>query len=451
MSAVHLCRTCGEKIYHLNATNLFEKESREIVENIATLTGIRFDEGEDMPKHICPCCLLDLNYSIAFRERCINVQRLLRDGQHEEATTLDPLNCSPQRKVTTLKIKSSKQPQSKIVRTHMEPYHISSSHTSRRLTVAQSTVQHVRCSFKGVTAPGATYEASIAYPEADRHAKATSPSPTKATSLTWSNETKKAMHSVSVNAPSAAHHTRSSAKTIINPAPSTFEPHKSYTEAKCCGSANNSSSAKSRSKGSGLEFTQSSTVDYESEFLRTQSAVIKKFVCDQCGKCFADHSNLKVHILRHGIKNFECPDCDAKYYTNHLLNLHIRVRHKGEKPYACKYCGQRFFTSTARCRHERVKHTKKYSFVCKYCGKTYLTKSCLNKHEFLHTGQRPFLCEICNVAFPRKTNLKLHYRSKQHQRRAADMLGTKCDIIEEIPDEATEMDIADLIVEEFDE
>lgn len=80
----------------------------------------------------------------------------------------------------------------------------------------------------------------------------------------------------------------------------------------------------------------------------------KTFVCDKCGRCFTDSSNLKVHLLRHtGVKNFECRECEAKYFTQHLLNLHIRVRHQGEMPYACKYCDERFFTSTARCRHER--------------------------------------------------------------------------------------------------
>lgn len=94
----------------------------------------------------------------------------------------------------------------------------------------------------------------------------------------------------------------------------------------------------------------------EREVVRKKKHLLadKIFICDKCGRCFTDSSNLKVHLLRHsGVKDFECKECNAKYFTQHLLNLHIRVRHQGEMPYVCKYCGERFFTSTARCRHER--------------------------------------------------------------------------------------------------
>ncbi|KAH8409778.1 hypothetical protein KR222_007138, partial [Zaprionus bogoriensis] len=168
------------------------------------------------------------------------------------------------------------------------------------------------------------------------------------------------------------------------------------------------------------------SADQQSNKKIKRAPTAKTYVCDKCGRCFADSSNLKVHLLRHsGVKHFECQECSAKYFTQHLLNLHIRVRHQGEMPYACKYCGERFFTSTARCRHESVKHTRNSSYVCKLCGKTYLTKSCLNKHGFLHTGERPYRCDLCHVAFPRNTNLKIHFRSKQHQRRTAEVLDNK--------------------------
>lgn len=58
-----------------------------------------------------------------------------------------------------------------------------------------------------------------------------------------------------------------------------------------------------------------------------------------------------------------------------------------------------------------------------------------------------FRCDVCDVGFPRNTNLKIHYRSKQHQKKAATALKNKLDIAEEINDE--EFDFADSIIEEL--
>lgn len=76
----------------------------------------------------------------------------------------------------------------------------------------------------------------------------------------------------------------------------------------------------------------------------------------------------------------------------------------------------------------------------------------MNKHEFLHTGLRPyryatlnneihtyilytfpyFSCDLCNVAFPRKPGLRIHCRTKQHQKRASEALNGQIDDIKEI-------------------
>ncbi|XP_023035972.1 transcription factor Ouib-like [Drosophila willistoni] len=152
---------------------------------------------------------------------------------------------------------------------------------------------------------------------------------------------------------------------------------------------------------------------------RVPASGVPELVCDKCGKCFKDPSNLKLHLVRHtGVKNFECALCGEKFFSQHLLNLHDRVRHQGERPYKCKFCGLQFLTSTARCRHERIRHIRTLSFKCKYCDKGFIVQSDLKKHEFLHSGERPHRCEICNIGFPRSTNLKLHFRSKTHQKKA---------------------------------
>lgn len=131
----------------------------------------------------------------------------------------------------------------------------------------------------------------------------------------------------------------------------------SYTvrDKACIENCNTKTRSKSQKRNTKIvESVRNESLEREPVRTTSHPPADKIFICDKCGRCFTDSSNLKVHLLRHsGVKDFECNECDAKYFTQHLLNLHIRVRHQGEMPYVCKYCGERFFTSTARCRHER--------------------------------------------------------------------------------------------------
>ncbi|SPP84275.1 transcription factor Ouib-like isoform X1 [Drosophila guanche] len=141
-------------------------------------------------------------------------------------------------------------------------------------------------------------------------------------------------------------------------------------------------------------------------------------VCEQCGRHFTDQSNFKLHMLRHtGIKNFACPDCGKKFYTEHLLSLHLRIEHRGEKPYACKYCNKTFKNSTPRTIHERI-HTKVRPYPCYYCSKSFSAPQIRKEHELKHNGVRAFFCETCDLTFKRKTHLTVHLKSKAHVMRA---------------------------------
>ncbi|EDV48670.2 uncharacterized protein Dere_GG16748 [Drosophila erecta] len=148
--------------------------------------------------------------------------------------------------------------------------------------------------------------------------------------------------------------------------------------------------------------------------------------CPECRMVFKTAYNLKIHLVRHtGQKDFQCAFCDRRFVSKYLGRLHERVRHMGEQPFSCQFCSDTFFTSSAKSRHERMRHIRDQSYQCDECGKRFNTKTCLNKHKFLHTGLKPFSCDICNIDFAQKSKLRNHFNSQAHQKKATAILDSK--------------------------
>ncbi|KAI8812406.1 hypothetical protein BJ742DRAFT_673821 [Cladochytrium replicatum] len=57
--------------------------------------------------------------------------------------------------------------------------------------------------------------------------------------------------------------------------------------------------------------------------------------------------------------------------------------------------------------------TKYYQCSWPECGKTFTRPYNLKSHYLSHTGEKPFLCDMCHLSFSRKHDLKRHFKLHQ--------------------------------------
>lgn len=166
----------------------------------------------------------------------------------------------------------------------------------------------------------------------------------------------------------------------------------------------------------------------------------RHFTCGICGKAFRTRFNLKRHELTHAdpelsecsiclkaVQDVErhmkrthfskhiCDICGSKFATNGNLIKHMRI-HSGDRPYICEMCGKNFRQKSILEIHIKSIHTGEKRHVCDTCEKKFTTPAELRKHKMVHipNKENKFVCEVsgCNKAF--LTKGRRHDHMKRH-------------------------------------
>ncbi|XP_023334184.1 zinc finger and BTB domain-containing protein 24 [Eurytemora carolleeae] len=138
----------------------------------------------------------------------------------------------------------------------------------------------------------------------------------------------------------------------------------------------------------------------------------KIFLCDFCDERFSTIRLRNKHINAVHNKRFECDQCERKFSEKTRLTIHMRT-HTGEKPFVCDLCGYSCNQRNNLRKHKELRHSsagEARMFPCDICSAVFNTKGNLNRHRARHDANTvlPFVCETCGKNFKDHGTLKQH-------------------------------------------
>ena len=181
----------------------------------------------------------------------------------------------------------------------------------------------------------------------------------------------------------------------------------------------------------------------------------KKHVCQYSGCKYKTNKVrcMRIHAEKHirpRVFQYLCKNCKIGFKSDDKWRSHMNSVHNNDRPYVCDQIGcQMTFKRPQQLKLHQMGHNKDISFVCiePGCGKklknqAYLRRhvlfmhsqpnrykcdwpgceystgdpSQIYRHKRVHTGKRPFVCDVdqCGKAFMERTNLNSH-KTKVHK------------------------------------
>ncbi|CAG9764982.1 unnamed protein product [Ceutorhynchus assimilis] len=118
----------------------------------------------------------------------------------------------------------------------------------------------------------------------------------------------------------------------------------------------------------------------------------------------------KAKVVVDGRTFYICKECGKSLHSMYTYMWHTRI-HTGERPYVCNICNKQFRVSQGLVRHLKETHERIKNFKCDICDRSFTTKRNVEEHRRIHTNERPYICEMCGKSFKQKASLFVHNRS----------------------------------------
>ena len=150
----------------------------------------------------------------------------------------------------------------------------------------------------------------------------------------------------------------------------------------------------------------------QDEFETTVCNIRKSHFCTVCHQSFSGKKNLAHHMYVHSEEaKFTCGFCGKKLRSRSGLDQHLNV-HTGIKPFKCEVpnCGKTFVCNANLTKHARV-HSDEKPYVCEVCEQGFKRNQSRKDHMANKHGKgvvKKYECEVCGRTFSQKVHMKQH-------------------------------------------
>lgn len=118
--------------------------------------------------------------------------------------------------------------------------------------------------------------------------------------------------------------------------------------------------------------------------------------------------SLKIHMKNHANeRDYMCHLCGKAFLRPDALKKHLAGTHENLKAFYCNICSRTFKGHLPQ--HMRT-HENIKTHGCSMCGAFFSQRSQLIVHQRIHSGERPYRCQVIETIFWRIFSLSMNLK-----------------------------------------